>query len=300
MNITVVLVTFNRLNCLKKSLSNFENQELLPKRVVVVNNNSTDGTQEYLDNWKSIESEYKKVVIHMNENIGGAGGFAEGLSQAVQYKDTDWIWLSDDDAYVKNDTLSNLDKVYTEKLYNKNVAALFTSVLNNGNFDLDHRRVTKKKLLGVKFIPCSNNEYKKDYFSIHQGSYVGMLVRREFVELYGITRKDFFIYYDDTEHCERLRKHGELYCVPSSITIHDVNSSTEITWKNYYGSRNSTIMIDNYYGKYYALMNVIKRYIRITFSNNSKNIKKMLRTGLSDGLKNHTGLHQVYKPGWKE
>lgn len=52
MEICVVLVTFNRLNCLKKALDEFEKQTYLPKRLIVVNNSSTDGTAEYLSEWK--------------------------------------------------------------------------------------------------------------------------------------------------------------------------------------------------------------------------------------------------------
>lgn len=48
MNIAVVLVTYNRLDCLKITLQRYASQTLQPAYVVVVNNASTDGTEAYL------------------------------------------------------------------------------------------------------------------------------------------------------------------------------------------------------------------------------------------------------------
>lgn len=303
MNITVVIVTFNRLECLKLALDKFTKQLYLPKRIIVVDNKSTDGTDDYLQDWQSKQENYERVVVTTKENLGGAGGFATGLKKAIEYTDTDWIWLSDDDAYVKENTLYEIQKVYTTYLKSKNNAALFTSVVNKGKYDLDHRRRVKKTLTGLKLIPVNASEYQKPYFSIAQGSYVGMLVNTEFVKKYGVTREDFFIYYDDTEHCERLRRHGALYCIPNAKVEHDTMVDSNISWKTYYGFRNSTILFREYYGFFYAIMNVIKRYIKhispLSRDKYSKKCRIMLKAGLWDGINKKVGLHDVYKPGWK-
>lgn len=51
LSIGVVLVTFNRLEELKKAIPCYEQQTLPPKYIIVVNNCSTDGTEEYLRGW---------------------------------------------------------------------------------------------------------------------------------------------------------------------------------------------------------------------------------------------------------
>lgn len=51
-NICVLIVTYNRLNKLKKSLEAYDKQIVLPKRIVVVDNCSNDGTKEYLVEWE--------------------------------------------------------------------------------------------------------------------------------------------------------------------------------------------------------------------------------------------------------
>ena len=61
LNICVVIVTYNRIDKLKKSLKLYSNQEYLPSCIIVVNNNSTDGTKEYLDLWKVEEDTNKSI-----------------------------------------------------------------------------------------------------------------------------------------------------------------------------------------------------------------------------------------------
>ena len=53
MKIGVVIVTYNRLEKLKIALKSYEKQSFKPQYILVVNNNSTDGTLEYLKEWKS-------------------------------------------------------------------------------------------------------------------------------------------------------------------------------------------------------------------------------------------------------
>ena len=84
-NIGVVIVTFNRLEKLKKTLTCFKEQDLSPKYVLVVNNNSSDGTKEFLETWKKDDNcQFKKMVIHEKENLGGSGGFHVGLEKAKE------------------------------------------------------------------------------------------------------------------------------------------------------------------------------------------------------------------------
>lgn len=67
--IGVVIVTYNRKEKLKKALKAYDQQIFLPCEIIVVNNASTDGTNEILDRWKSENSIYSKVVIDSKYNL---------------------------------------------------------------------------------------------------------------------------------------------------------------------------------------------------------------------------------------
>ena len=81
MNIAIVLVTFNRLEKLKIALKKYQEQTYLPKHLIVVDNCSTDGTREFLEQWEKIEDKYEKHVLRLSTNTGGAGGFYEEIAR---------------------------------------------------------------------------------------------------------------------------------------------------------------------------------------------------------------------------
>lgn len=107
----------------------------MPDYVVVVNNASTDNTLNYLNEWENKKSTYSKYVITTKKNLGGSGGFYTGLKFAQNLK-SKWIWVSDDDAFPEKNALEIAQKYLDEK----KVSAVCGSVINNGRFDIVHRR----------------------------------------------------------------------------------------------------------------------------------------------------------------
>ena len=89
----VVVLTYNRLNLLKITLCKVLAQSYKDVEILVVDNNSTDGTLEYLKNQKSIR------YLALGENIGPAGGFHEGIKHFAEKREVDFVWAMDDDFF---------------------------------------------------------------------------------------------------------------------------------------------------------------------------------------------------------
>ena len=68
-NIGVVIVTFNRLEKLIKTLKAYADQTLVPAYIVVVNNASSDGTAAYLEKWASQKEPFKKYILNYSPII---------------------------------------------------------------------------------------------------------------------------------------------------------------------------------------------------------------------------------------
>ena len=116
----------------------------------------------------------------------------------------------------------------------------------------------------------------------------------------GITNKDLFIYYDDTDHSIRLRKVGDIICIPTIKIIHDVNSSDAsnmYNWKTYYLFRNKLYFLKNNFGTRYSNIEKILILLRIIKKHN-KECTKLIRSSINDFNNNKFGLHELYKPGW--
>lgn len=106
--VAVVLVTFNRLELLKKSINSVLSQTTPVKKIFIINNHSTDGTENYL---KGYQNDNRFKVINLKENLGGAGGFSAGLKAAYGDGPYDYYWIMDDDTLPEPDALKNLLKV---------------------------------------------------------------------------------------------------------------------------------------------------------------------------------------------
>ena len=308
-NIAVVLVTFNRLDKLKIALNCYEKQTLVPKKMIVVDNASTDGTVEYLKSWSERKGVCEREVVYLQSNTGGAGGFGKGMDRAILEVETglleaDWIMVSDDDAYPQRDALETLVSYYmsldTEQ--RNSIVALSSAVMNNGEIHEAHRSRIEKKLLRVRFVGVSKEEYQQQAFDIDLFSYVGSMIKTEALIKAGTTNKELFIYGDDNEHSLRLKKLGRLVCVPKSIYIHDTPGveTRKIGWHNYYNRRNQLYILKTYFPIRYLCFRVVKRYFadESPLSHHTRQEKTLFKAARHDALNGKLGKHDVYRPGF--
>lgn len=297
MEIGVVIVTYNRIELLKKALVSYEIQEKKPKYVLVVNNNSNDGTKEFLTKWKQDNEGMDKYVLQLEANIGGSGGFHKGLEMAMKL-DAEWIWVGDDDAFPEKDAfLKAEENLKVEN--NENIVAICGKVLNCGKIDLPHRRRIKKELLDVKEISVDANEYLKKSFYLDEFSYVGTMMKKEVLKEVGITKEDYFIYYDDTEHSLRIREKGDIVCFPNIVINHNVGEvGKNINWKNYYGYRNLLDVYRKHFDRRYYIYRKNKFRI-ISIIMKDRKHAKVIRDAIRDCERRNFGVSINYKPGAK-
>ena len=297
-----VIVTYNRVEKLKLCFKAYDDQILKPQEIIVVNNNSSDGTEQFLQEWQRRDADYKKTVITCSVNNGGSGGFYIGLERAIQTTAA-WVIVGDDDAYPDKETI----KIIADTIENlgttgkSDCVALCTSVINSGQIDLAHRRNTFAKglLIYDRSVPAS--EYEKDIFELNAFSYVGTVMKTETLKKVGLTRKEFFIYYDDTEHSLRLSKQGSILCIPKAKVYHDAISDANVNWKTYYGIRNQLVVFKAYFGKPWLLcvgVQILKALLQ-PIKGRGPRVIKMRMQAIYDAIVGNLGMHSVYKPGWK-
>lgn len=297
--IGVVMVTFNRLNYLKESLKCYEDQKVKPIYIIVVNNNSSDGTREFLEEWEKTDALYEKIVINLDENIGGSGGFNIAINKALELE-ADWVWIADDDAFPQIDCFYELQKFAdSDVVKQENIVSICSRNMNAENIDITHRWRLGNNILGKRNYPVPITEYKKDYFFIDIYSFVGAAVKKDVLKIVGAPRRDFFIYGDDFEHAVRVRMHGKIVCVPNIIVQHQNNNSslTQVSWRDYYDTRNVLWIYKTHFGMYPFFVRAILRIITALRSGNIEKVKVFL-VAIKDAYKGKTGLHNIYKPGW--
>lgn len=295
-----IIVTYNRIDKLKKTLDSYAAQNFLPLYLIVVNNASTDGTKEYLDEWQKVDAGFEKIVITSHINLGGSGGYFLGEKEAIS-RGADWIMIADDDAYPQDDYLEGM-QCYMDSHDMERVSIICGKVLQKGTCLNFHRGVWKSRwaIDFYSFSPEAN--YKKKEFYPDFVSYVGIVVKKSALLKVGLVNKDNFIWYDDTEHTYRLSQVGKIICIPKFTIIHDVDDTHDgLRWKTYYGFRNSLNFFRVHYPLHYPIILIILlcKTLLLPLKRRSLDEIKIRLTAIKDSMFQNMGEHTVYKPGWR-
>jgi len=119
MKVLVITITWNRLHLTVPVLEVFRLKANYPYRHIIVDNNSTDGTQEWLKQW--VTEGPDRIVIQNTENVGRTNAYLQALQIGMKEPFDFQVELGND-IYVKSDNvLSKLVEFY--KLAGDNYAA---------------------------------------------------------------------------------------------------------------------------------------------------------------------------------
>lgn len=289
--VIAVVVTYNRLEKLKKAWSSIACQNIYG--VVIVNNNSSDGTQKWID---AIDDKRLKP-LHLENNIGGAGGFLRGCEYALTvFKKAEWFLLFDDDAYAQSDLLNEFfnsttdcDLVSSKVLspsgcplkMNIPLIKVPTSIYDIINYSLKREKFTISFLKHNKPI------------RVVVSSFVGLFISYSCLkDMLCAMRPDFFIYCDDAYFTYQTYKHGyNNYYMPNLVFWHDIDiSSAKINnTKLYFLLRNDICVKKEFTPKYFFILAIIRflYYAAKGFlSNKSFNHIPIMIRAFQDGFRN--------------
>ncbi|MDE6601323.1 MAG: glycosyltransferase [Lachnospiraceae bacterium] len=268
-NYAVVLVTYNRLELLRECLEQIENQTVPAKKIIVVNNASTDGTTEYLRKYRENDARYR--IITCAENLGGAGGFEKGIQASVQEK-TDCILMIDDDAILEKDYMEII--MDARKRY-PGYLAFAGTVMTDGRIDTFHRRNIARPGLRLKNCPenCYVGQNAGQPFACDIASFCGMVVDRELVRQAGLPCSEYFIWFDDTEYSMRINRYTRFLVVPGAVLNHKAAADgaeylhRRYDWREYYGIRNRILCVKKHGNVLDRAVNGADMFCHIVFRN---------------------------------
>ena len=159
------------------------------------------------------------IVLRSATNIGGAGGFALGMTRAFA-AGHDWIWLLDDDALARPDALACL-LAAVNGLAGPAVGAgaVCGTVREFGDIAVRHRRRYHRPTGLERSLPRA--AYSGPPSRVDTASFVGFLVSASAIAEVGFPDREFFLAYDDTEYSLRLGRAGlGIWLVPGSVVEH--------------------------------------------------------------------------------
>ncbi|GAA2180414.1 hypothetical protein GCM10009785_11130 [Brooklawnia cerclae] len=207
MSFVAVVVSYNRIELLKKCLHALEHQTRALDEIIVVDNGSTDGSPDYVRQMHPLIT-----LFQTSKNLGGAGGFSWGLEIAMAHEH-DAAWIMDDDAEPELDAFEPLAACFDSMVEKPAfLASLVTAGRDTFN-DLNQPTIsqsTEKQLVANKL----------DGIAIDAATFVGVLINLRIAERTHLPLSDFFIWVDDMEYTQRLSHKGLALTIPSSRVNH--------------------------------------------------------------------------------
>lgn len=211
--VSIVVLNWNGKKFLKNCLDSLGELIYPAVEIIVVDNNSTDGSQEF------IKINYKKVVLIENkENYG----FAKGNNIGFKASTGDYILILNNDTVVTPNFLSPLIKDFKN---DSRIACLQPQI-----------RLSKNKQLldGVgAFITFTGFLYHFGYLkdrmqakynkkmNVFSAKGACIFLKRKAIEEVGLFDEDFFIFFEETDLCFRLWLAGySVVYEPESVIYH--------------------------------------------------------------------------------
>jgi GT2 family glycosyltransferase len=255
-NVCAIVVTYNRLRLLKKCLISLQRQLIRPRKIIVVNNGSSDGTSEWLKNQNDL-------IVISQENLGGAGGFFSGMKLAHKLG-FEWLWLMDDDIYADNDCLLELLKLTkdsTEFLILQPNRYFIDKKLPRWKYGTSINKTNPFKPWTSGEINCETLPYKPIH-PIVCIPFEGPLINRKVINRIGFVDPEYFINFDDADFSIRALKNNIKIGLVSKAQMCKMlgysKNGISLDFKVYYYIRNLIIFERRYSRKWLA-------YSRMTY-----------------------------------
>ncbi|MHA3056496.1 glycosyltransferase [Acinetobacter sp. ANC 5584] len=291
-NFMVVVVTFNRKQLLLQCLQALSAQTQQPSKILIVDNASTDGTIETIQQNGWLEQPNIQLIA-LKENTGGAGGFATGMQYAFE-QGADYVWMMDDDAMPHPTALEEImqhatpEHIYGSLAVNRQDTAWATTLLAENK--TVHLKNQIPELAEVQSLP-----------------FLGFLTSKEIYQNIGLPDASYFIAADDVEYCMRAQYAGhKIFICGQSQIEHPKSDRYEfnflgkkitclnlVAWKRYYDTRNRLLIAKKYYGFKYYTQTIPASFIRLFAALlNEKNRLKQVKAffaGFYDAVFCNTG-----------
>lgn len=171
--LTVGIPTFNRIDCLKKTIAFLLNEKILERNdieFIVSDNASTDGTRTYLND---LHERYPEIIVNFEEtNNGGEYNF----SRIIEMATSEYIWLVGDDDIILSGILDDIMNVLNSHVDISWVFVKFDCLMKGGDlkkYELQYKKHYDCGMELFNFIAQSDYKLGAPMFltaSVHKAS----------------------------------------------------------------------------------------------------------------------------------
>jgi dTDP-4-dehydrorhamnose reductase len=195
-----LVLTYNRrelvLRCIRALLA----QTHALKSIIVIDNGSTDGTQEAL----AALNEPALHVVRIENNIGAARGFTYALDYAFAKRQVDWAYMMDDDVIVEPTAVAELVSAYEHNFTAPEQVGFLVSQAVDGEGRANNVPHIDTRPRRAGECPDWGMYLDQGIVAVRGSPMSGMLMPRTTFEAFGNLQSEFVIWGEDLEYTLRI------------------------------------------------------------------------------------------------
>ncbi len=253
-SVFAVVLNYNGFSDSKECIESLLNSNF-KLRIIVVDNNSND------DSFRKLQDLFEGLdFISSKINLGYAGGMNLGIKYSLS-ENADYIILVNQDVVVSSNFLAPLINKFN---LDTQIGIVSSKVLYKDNKNIIYcagGRISELLCTGVaKYQGKSADKYANEDREISLAEGCFLIVKSEVFRKVGLLNEKYFMYLEDVEFSERVRKYYKIIFASESIIYH--KSGAGKSWSqftplyNYYYTRNRLwhYKSKNIYKKIYVIL----------------------------------------------
>jgi len=221
---SIVVLTYNNLLLTRLCIEAvYRHTNELPFELIIVDNNSQDGTRAYLEGLREILPNLRVILNPRNE------GFARANNRGILEARGDYIVLLNNDAIVCRAWLSRL----LSYLEQDPLIGMIGPVTNcAGNEQMISARYSCLEELEC-FAEQRLNAFEGQHFEIETLAMFCVVFRRRLIDEIGLLDERFGLgTFEDDDFCYRARLRGYKLMCAEDVFVHHFGRGTTRTWKD--------------------------------------------------------------------
>ena len=242
--LSIIIISYNTKELLKECIESIIKNSKTPKlqnskhqalgasyEIIVVDNNSKDGSVKMLNNLKLKIKNLKLKIIVNNDNLG----FSKAVNQGIKRSRGRYILLLNSDIKVLPGTIEESISFAQKR---KDAGVVAPKLLNKDG---------KTSQASCYRLPTIRGALKEYWFG-KKGSYekylprggnpvrveavigAAMLIPKTTIDVVGLFDEKYFMYFEDLDYCRRVSQNGlAVYYLPQTRVIHHHGASGKKT-----------------------------------------------------------------------
>lgn len=284
--VSIITVNYNGSEVTSALLKSIQKLTYPNFEVIVVDNaSSINPTQTYLANLS------KTQVIVSEINLGFAGGNNLGIKNAKG----DFLFFVNNDTELDPGIIEPLILVFSTQVNPGIVCPKFhyfyhPGVIEYAGYGKMNFFTARNRMIGNQQKDIGQYNKLNETHYAHGG---GMMVPRKVIEDVGGLPECYFLYYEEMDWCEQIKKRGyKIYYQPAALIHHkeSVTTGKESSLKTYYLTRNRILFMKRNasvfqwitFLTYFTLFTIPKNLLSFYLKGDSKHL-----TAFCDGIRWH-------------